>query len=123
MAGKKAGAPSRSEFIRNTLANNRKASFDEVNEAWKKAGNTGVITRTLYHQVKSKSGFSRGRKRRGRKRGEGAAPTAAVRPASNTYFEIEISLERLVAQAESIANKQLADALRSARRLASAKLL
>jgi len=118
MAGKKAGAPSRSAFIRDLRLKNKKLSYDEANEAWKKAGHSGGITRTLFYQAKSKS---RGRKRRGRRGAE--AQAAVARPSSESYLAIEISLERLGAQAHDLGNKQLAEALRTARRIASAKLV
>lgn len=119
MAGKKAGAPSRSAFIRDQLAKNKKSKFDDINEAWKKSGHSGGITRTLFYQVKSKK-----RGRRGGRRGRGASEAAAAeRPSSEIYLAIEISLERLGEQAHGLGNKQLAEALRAARRIASAKLV
>lgn len=118
MAGRKAGAPSRSKFIRETLGSNSNMSLEDINEAWKSAGHRGGIKGSLFYQVKSKSGLRRkGKGRRGRPRGRVGKASA------NGYLEIEVGLEGLVAQAETIGNKDLAEAIRTARRLASAKLV
>lgn len=66
MAGRKAGSPSRSEFIRKFLDAKTDGKLADVNEAWKKSGHSGEITATLFYQVKSKSGQVRSTGRRGR---------------------------------------------------------
>lgn len=110
MAGRKKGAPSRSAFIREQLKTNSKLSLSDVNDLWKKS-HRGDITGTLFYQVKSKLGITRGKNGR------------AGRRSGNSYLAIEMSLEKLVAETEAIGNKDLAEALRTARRMASAQLV
>ena len=130
MAGRKAGSPSRSEFIRKQLAAKPEAKLAEVNEAWKKAGNSGDITATLFYQVKSKAGHAKPRtgKRRGRPPGRPAGSVAvASSPARShgggSYLSIEATLDSLIATAESLGDRTLADSLRTTRRVVSAKLV
>lgn len=128
MAGRKAGSPSRSDFIRKQLGAKPEMNLTEINEAWKKAGNSGDITATLFYQVKSKAGLSKRRGRRGR-RGPGrprGTTTVAASTTSNghgSYLSIEQALDSLVANAVSLGDKALAESLRNARRLASSKLV
>jgi hypothetical protein len=123
MAGRKAGSPSRSEFIRKQLSAKPESKLSDINEAWKKAGNSGEITATLFYQVKSKAGGVR--RRRGRppgsgKRGPGRPPRAA---GNSSYLAIEQALDALIGAAESMNDQTLADNLRTARRSVSAKLV
>jgi hypothetical protein len=124
MAGRKAGSPSRSEFIRKVLATKADAKLADINEAWKKAGHSGEITTTLFYQVKSKSGHSkrRGGKRRGRPPGSGRAASAVVGDSSG-YIVIEQALDQLIAVADRKGDRDLADSLRTARRHVFAKLV
>jgi metal-responsive CopG/Arc/MetJ family transcriptional regulator len=115
MAGRKKGAPNRSEFIRNLLESNRRIKLAAVQEAWTKSGQKGEIKSALFYQVKRKM------KRGGRKTKGAAAPFAAA--ASNGYLGMEVALDKLVTQADAMNNKPLAEALRVARRMASAKLV
>jgi len=122
MAGRKAGSPSRSDFIRKQLASKPESKLAEVNEAWKKAGNSGEITATLFYQVKSKAGHvKRTGARRGRPPGRPAGSGAPK--ASSGYASIEATLDSLIATAESLGDRSLADSLRTTRRIVSAKLV
>lgn len=115
MAGRKKGAPNRSEFIRNLLQSNRRMKLAAVQEAWAKSGQKGEIKSALFYQVKRKM------KRGGGKQRGAAAQIAGA--ASNGYLGMEVALEKLVTQADGMGNKPLAEALRVARRMASAKLV
>jgi hypothetical protein len=122
MAGRKAGSPSRSDFIRKQLASKPEVKLSEINEAWKKAGHTGEITATLFYQVKSKGGAPK--RRRGRPPGSGRGPGRPPRATgSGSYLAIEQALDSLITSAELIGDQSLADALRTARRTVSAKLV
>jgi hypothetical protein len=123
MAGRKAGSPSRSEFIRKQLSAKPESKLSDINEAWKKSGNSGEITATLFYQVKSKAGG--GRRRRGRPPGSGKrGPGRPPRSAGNaSYLAIEQALDALIGAAESMNDQTLADNLRTARRSVSAKLV
>ena len=121
MAGRKAGSPNRSEFIRKHLSAKPEAKLSDVNDAWKKAGNSGELTATLFYQVKSKAGFVRGRgKRGGARRGR---PPASASSAPGGYLAIEQALDGLIATAVRLGDDRLATDLRSARRHASVKLV
>jgi hypothetical protein len=69
--------------------------------------------------------LSKGRKRRGRKAGrpKGGAAAAGAGNNETKYLKIEQVLERLVTDAENLRDHKLAESLRTARRLASAKLV
>lgn len=122
MAGRKAGSPSRSEFIRKVLSSKPDAKLAEINEAWKKSGQSGEITATLFYQVKSKLGT--GKKRRGRPPGSGRGPGRPPRAAGHSsYLAIEQALDALIGAAESMGDATLADNLRTTRRSVSAKLV
>lgn len=128
MAGRKAGSPSRSDFIRKFLSSNPSGKLPDVNEAWKKSGQSGEITATLFYQVKSKSGHSkkrRGGRRRGRPPRAVAAATSSSAPAAggSGYAMIERTLDQLVFAADKMKDTKLTELLRDARRHASAKLV
>lgn len=120
MARKKRGeGPNKSEFIRGILNQNSGAKLGDVNEAWKAAGHSGLITPTLYYQVKSKLGLTKGRKRRRRRVAtESKGPSPA-----DAYLAIERELDHLVAKAAGLGDQRLAEAIRTARRRASSKLI
>lgn len=123
MAGRKAGSPSRSDFIRKQLASKPESKLAEVNEAWKKAGNSGEITATLFYQVKSKAGHvKRTGARRGRPPGRPAG-SGATKSSSGGYASIEATLDSLIATAEGMGDRSLAESLRTTRRIVSAKLV
>jgi hypothetical protein len=116
--------PSRSGFIRDQLRENAKLSLKEIIEAWRAQGNTGTITPTLFYQVRSKLGLARGVRRRRRRQAPVAAEAAArPQPDKSDYLSIEATLDHLVAQAVAMKDNRLAEALRGARRAASARLL
>ena len=129
MAGRKAGSPSRSDFIRKQLASKPDLKLSEANEAWKKAGNSGEITATLFYQVKSKAGHVK--HRTGARRGRpGRRPGTSVVASSvrahgggGSYLTIEATLDSLIATAEGLGDRTLADSLRTTRRIVSAKLV
>lgn len=127
MAAKRRGdEPSRSGFIRDQLGKNPKLSLKELIQAWKDGGNTGTITPTLFYQVRSKLGLAQGVRRRRRKRrgaAAAAADTGRAQPDKSDYVSIEATLDHLVAQAVAMKDNRLAEALRGARRAASARLL
>lgn len=123
MAKKRSGAESnRSEFIREVLRQNPRAKHQDVVAAWKAAGHSGQITHTLFYKARirtARKGKSVGRQRQNVKPVVESRDTA---PADN-YIDIERSLDRLVEQAEQLGDHKLADAIRAARRRASAKLI
>lgn len=126
----KSGRPNRSEFIRQHLSQNPGAKLADVNQAWKKAGNSGSLTPTLFYQVKSKAGFAK--RRRGRRPGRPAGrptgrgpgrPPRVMQAGGSDYAAIEESLDALIATATNLGDVRLASDLRAARRHASAKLV
>ena len=138
---KSADGPNKSEFIREQLKADPSMKPPAVAEAWTAAGHPGVLTPTLYYQVKRSMGLSKSRKkRRGGKRAaavemadvvEAPAPkapkatkaTVVVTEAVGSYLEIEAALDSLVGKSESLRDGKLSEALRAARRHASTKLV
>lgn len=104
----------RSEFIRNQLAENPKASASEIQEAWKKAGNKDEFSAALYYQVKR----SIAPKKRKRKKSEFEESTI-----SDTYLHIERKVDQLITQATSVNDTKLVESLRNARRIVGSKLV
>lgn len=102
MAGRKAGSPSRSEFIRKQLTAKPETKLAEINEAWKKAGHSGEITATLFYQVKSKSGGAK-TGRRGRPRKDStAAPSSAS--SSGSPVKLLQAASAFISEAGSVDN-------------------
>ena len=113
---------SKSQFIRDELAKNPKASFRQVSETWTAAGNREPLTSSLFYLVKSQSGYSRGR--RGRPKQTAGAGSSAIDAGGNeistVYLQIESELDKLILKAP---DSKIAEALRNARRRVSAKLV
>ena len=65
--------PGKSDFIREVLGKNPRATFKAVNEAWTKAGNGGSISQTLVNKMRSEAGLSGNL----RARAKAGAPTVA----------------------------------------------
>lgn len=124
----KGGGPNRSEFIRGVLTSNPKATSKDVQDAWSAAGNTQKLSHTLFYVVKGKMGLPKGKRRRGKRAGRPTqaasnGATAASKPSSGGYLEIERTLDGLIAKAEVLNDRKLADDLRQARRRASMALV
>lgn len=120
----------KSQFIRDVLTENRKATIHDINKAWNEAGNEGELNPTLYYQAKGRMGLAKGR--RGRPPREavetaaGAARVAkesAVADDGTTFLAIELELDKLIAKADGLGDSKLADSLRTARRRVAAKLI
>ncbi|MFO0945198.1 MAG: hypothetical protein U1D30_04510 [Planctomycetota bacterium] len=125
----KDGGPNRSEFIRSVLTSNPKASSKDVQAAWEAAGYKDKLNPTLYYIAKKKLGLMKGGRGRGRGRGRKAVNVVAngaavpVKPESESYLEIERTLDKLIAKAEDLQDRKLAEDLRQARRRASLALV
>ena len=120
-ARKKSGGPNKSAFIRGVLEKNKGATAKDAQEAWKAAGNKDKLNPSLFYNLKGKmSSGGKKKKRRGRPPKAAASETSS---GSNVYLSIEKSLDGLIAKAEEARDGKLAEALRSARRRASAKLV
>ena len=126
MAAKKRASSgvNKSAFIRDILTKNNEAKPADVNAAWAGAGHKEKLNQTLYYQVKKSLGLSSGRrKKRGRKpKVAGAAPVMRT-DSSAGYLSIENSLDGLIIEAQQMRDSKLAEALRTARRVVSSKLL
>lgn len=123
MARKRSGGePNRSEFIREVLRQNPKAKHHDVVAAWQAAGHSGQITHTLFYKARlrksRKSKFARRQHQKAKPviEPKGSAPIG-------DYVAIERTLDRLVEQSEQLGDRVLTDAIRAARRRASAKLI
>jgi hypothetical protein len=126
MAAKK-GVPNMSAFIREVLTGNNDASMDDVNSAWSGAGNRSTLNPALYYQMRSKLGLGgkrkkKKKKKKARSRAEVSAGGEAT-DSKQTYLKIEQQLDGLIHEAGELKDGRLAEALRDARRKASAKLL
>lgn len=130
MAKKQAGSsgePNKSQFIRDLLRDNARTKPADASAAWASAGHGGEIKPTLFYIVRGRM-KKRRRKggRRAKAKGVVAAPQAPVVAATDTaksYLSLERAIEGLVGQAEGIKDARLVEALRNARRMASAKLI
>ncbi|MBX9654926.1 hypothetical protein K2Y11_15045 [bacterium] len=135
MAGRKKGAPSQSEFIREKLTANPKLNLAGINDVWKAEQKSGEITATLFYQVKSKLGFARKRAGRPRKNTERRGMPVVINghqlrpikrfdqtPNKIGYASIENQLDELVTLSTLLGDHDLAESLRKSRRLASAKI-
>lgn len=121
MAGKKKGAVNKSAFIRGVLEKNSAASAKDAQDAWKSAGHKGKLSPALFYQTKARMGLgSRRQKRRGR---PAKAAASAALASTDSYLAIEQQLDKLIAQSVELKDGNLSDALLTARRRASAKLL
>ena len=121
VANAPAGKINKSLFIRGVLEKNKKASVKEVQAAWTDAGNKGELGVALIYQQRTKAGI-KAKGRTGRPPGRppaGAAPSSSA----NSFEAMEASLDKLLAQAETLGDRRLIDDLRNARRRASAKLI
>lgn len=107
--------PSRSQFIRDKLAENRRVKYQEVAAAWAATGHPGEIKSTLFYLVKSKS-----KKGKGRRAVDSADETS---PREMILASMEKTLDRLMADAISLKDAKLMDELRIARRRVSAMLV
>ena len=122
MAKRKLAYGLKSAFIRQVLARKPKITAVDMTALWKAAGHPGSISRVHIHHAKHRITRLLGRK------GQRAERRRIVRRVARTggqsgYAQLEQALDGLVAQAEQLNDANLADALRSARRRASAKLL
>jgi hypothetical protein len=112
---RKRRGPNRSAFIREYLERSPSASAREVADAWTGAKHRGKLSPTLYYQIRRRMGVSGGKgKRRGR-------PGKAA--AAGGYLGIEQQLDQLIALAHGQGDTELSEALRTARRHVSAKIL
>jgi hypothetical protein len=69
----------KSEFVRAALEKNPKANPRTVNEAWKSAGHSGVISNSLVHKMRANMGVTGNLRARSKRRGSnGAAKKAPV---------------------------------------------
>ncbi len=100
-----------SPFIREQLEKNPKITGKEVAETWKAAGNKITFSPTLFYQVKGRLRLTNSRGRgRPRKRYGGLE-------------RIERELDGLVAQADDLGEKKVAESLRGARRVLAGRLV
>lgn len=68
----------KSEFVRDALKKNPKANPRVVNDAWKAAGNTGVISNSLVHKIRANMGVTGNLRSRTKGRGSNGAPRKPV---------------------------------------------
>jgi hypothetical protein len=120
------GEPNRSEFIREQLQANRGASFRDVQAAWAAAGHKSEIKTSLYYNIKRKAaegGAIVVKGRRGRPPRAASVAAAPVAAAGGNYGKIEEALDALLVEAMGLRNHKLVEAIRAARRIASAQLI
>jgi hypothetical protein len=139
-------APGKSDFIKQVLAKNPRATFKAVNEAWTGAGNEGSISQALVNKMRSEAGLSgnlrtkarvetpsaaeaertaRTGKKRGRKpkrftgRTESGFATNGFKSAGPTkLIELEADIDRLIFKVMEIGElAEIEDSLRQVRRL------
>ena len=109
----------KSQFIRDVLAKNATATAREVQEAWNATGQKEPLGTPIIYLVKSKFGKPSGR----RGRPKGGADGVGVIPRSETsgvYLQIEAELDKLISKTP---DSKITEALRSARRRVSARLI
>lgn len=125
MAAKKTST-NRSAFIREQIEKTPTASVKDVVAAWKAAGNKDDLSPTLVYQVKRRLGMKSGKRGRppGRKATAASIATSGLAVSSKEAGDaaLEAALDGLVHKAIMVGDKGLAEALRTARRHASAKL-
>ena len=116
----KKAAVNKSQFIRDELTKNAKASAKDVQDAWAKAGNKDKLNPVLYYVAKKNLGLSKGRKRR--------KAAAGNQENGNDSIDGDIALYRLEADLDALIERAKGDAkvvesLRAARRQVSARLV
>lgn len=133
----------KSKFIREMMEADNNVEFAAIEAAYREAGNTDELNRTLYYQQRKKMGLSTPRKGKGRGKGRpkgkpgrkpaamvaaGAAPEAAATPvvrrgagrpprSTSGYHAIEAGLDDLIHHAIPLNNQTLLNHLRDARRI------
>lgn len=127
LAVKRKTGTNRSAFIREQFEKTPKASVKDIVATWKAAGNKEDLSPTLVYQVKKRLGMKSGKRGRPPGRKATAAPIGtsglAISSKEAGYAALEAALDGLVDKALMLGDKGLVEALRAARRHASAKLV
>jgi len=114
--------PNQSQFIRDLLGANPKATLGDAKKAWTEAGNKGTIGNSLFYIVKTKLGLTKPSARRGRRPGRPSASKAAARNGTQAYEAVEARLDEVIGMLWALGDHGLVADFRLARRKIAAKL-
>lgn len=118
--------PNKSEYIRKNLLENPELSATELGQLWQQEGFPGELSPALYYQVKRRMGIAgsrRGPRARKVNRRTTQRTVNALNRRYEQYLRLELTLDSLIHEAESIGDAKLASALNQARRQIASALI